>query len=969
MNRRHQTRSGTAPVLRMRPLVTACFIACLAMAGTANAQDSEADTKKPATNDKAAKDKAAKDKRPANPDSASNLDAVVVTGIQASIQNALKAKQNSDNIIEAISAEDIGKLPDSSIAESLARVSGLATQRVDGRANQISIRGLSPDFAGTTLNGREQATIGENRGVDFDQYPSELISGAAIYKTPDASLIGQGLSGTVDLHTIRPLDLPKRAIAANLRGETTSNGNLNHGSGVGDMGHRASFSYIDQYFDHTLGVAVGLAQLDSPIQEKQSQAWWWGMNNGPGSAEDVWHSPHTVGLPNNVIAQEGMQVRAKSENQVRNGLMTVIEWAPDDHYHSTLDLYYSTFNEKTYLNGAQWSSSPDDHIAYSNLGITPSQPYPIVTSGHMEGLLPMLQNDYSREHDKLFSVGWNNQYDFGNGWVVTADLSYSSAKRRLHDAYLFAGLPGQQTASADFATKIGYDFPRFYPGVDLSDPSIVQFTDPKAYGYDGREEQDRQRDTIKAFRFEVSHPVGWIFSDVNIGVNYSERKKDKQADVWLAYLTGNGSTNSTYQPGMGAPIDPDTFSGITDLGYAGIGPILNYDVLRALYSNKFYLVDRNREGDWSRNYTVRERVPVAYVKFNIDTHLGDVPLRGNVGVQVVRTDQSSQALQTNGDTLVGRLSSGTKYTKVLPSLNLSAEIADKQYLRFGFAKTLARGRIDDEKVASSASVDRVEQGPAAGQVLWSGSGGNAKLKPYVAVGTDLSWEKYFGTSSYVAAAVFNKNLLNYIYNETTLDYDFSGYINDTPSLVPTSTRGSFTRPQNGTGGRMQGLELSGALEGALVSRALDGFGVQANFSLTNSNLPVSAVSSIPGGPSTLPGLSRKVANLAFYYEKYGWSVRIAERYRSSFTGETIPLFDQLGYTKVLADKQTDFQLGYAFEHGPWNGLSLLLQVNNLTNTPVKTEQIAGLPNGVKVARPLEYDTFGRTIMFGVNYKL
>ena len=965
MNRRRLTRADAACTLRPRPLAVACLGAWLAMASGVHAQDAAPPVKKPATKDKVANET---DKRAANPDSASNLDAVVVTGIQASIQNSLKAKQNSDNIIEAISAEDIGKLPDSSIAESLSRVSGLATQRVDGRANQISIRGLSPDFTGTTLNGREQATIGENRGVDFDQYPSELISGAAIYKTPDASLIGQGLSGTVDLHTIKPLDLPKRTIAANLRGETTSNGSLNHGTGVGDMGHRASFSYIDQFMDHTLGLAVGFAQLDSPIQEKQSQAWWWSMNNGPGSAENIWGSPHTVGLPDNVLSQEGMQVRAKSENQLRNGLMTVLEWAPDDHYHSTLDLYYSTFNQKTFLNGAQWSSSPDDHIAYSNLGITPSQPYPIVTSGHMDGLLPILQNEYSREHDKLFSVGWNNQYDFGNGWVATADLSYSSAKKRLHDAYLFSGLPGLQTASADFDTLVGYGFPHFYPGVDLSDPSVVQFTDPKDYGYNGREERDRQRDTIKAFRFEISHPVGWIFSDVNIGVNYSERKKDKQADVNFATLNGNGNTNSTYLPGFGSPIDAGSLRGITDLGYGGIGPILNYDVLRALYS-QFYLTQRNGQADWSRNYTVRERVPVAYVKFNIDTHLGDIPLRGNMGVQVVRTDQSSQALQTNGDTLVGRLSGGTKYTKVLPSLNLAAEIADKQYLRFGFAKTLARGRIDDEKVASSADVARVDQGPAAGQVLWSGSGGNPKLKPYVAVGTDLSWEKYFGTASYVAVAVFNKNLLNYIYNDTQLDYDFSGYTNDNPSLVPTSTRGTFTHPENGTGGRMQGLELSGAFEGALVSRALDGFGVQANFSLTNSNLPTSAVSTIPGAPATLPGLSRKVANLAFYYEKYGWSVRIAERYRSSFTGETIPLFDQLGYTKVLADKQTDFQLGYAFDKGPWNGLSLLLQVNNLTNSPVKTEQVAGLPNGVKVARPLEYDTFGRTIMFGANYKL
>jgi hypothetical protein len=145
--------------------------------------------------------------------------------------------------------------------------------------------------------------------------------------------------------------------------------------------------------------------------------------------------------------------------------------------------------------------------------------------------------------------------------------------------------------------------------------------------------------------------------------------------------------------------------------------------------------------------------------------------------------------------------------------------------------------------------------------------------------------------------------------------------------------------------------------------------MQANFSLTNSNIPVSSISSIPGGPATLPGLSRKVANLALYYEKYGWSVRVAERYRSSFTGEAVALFDQLGYTRVLANKQTDLQLGYAFSEGRWNGLSLLLQVSNLTDTPDTTVQVSGLPNGVQVARPLEYDTWGRTLMLGLNYKL
>lgn len=960
---------------RQRPLAVACATALLglALAGAASAQQAQvqeqASTPTNARTAPVAKQaKAAEKKNKKSENTVSNLDAVVVTGIRGSIENSLKAKQNSDDIIEAISAEDIGKLPDASIAESLSRVPGLATQRMNGRASTISIRGLSPDFAGTTLNGREQATTGENRGVEYDQYPSELISGAAIYKTPDASLIGQGLSGTVDLHTIKPLDLSKRTLVANLRGEHTSNGKLNPGSGVGTLGHRASFSYIDQFFDHTLGLAVGFAQLDSPIQEKQYQAWWWSVDNGSAGAEQNWGAPHTPGLPDNVISQEGMQLRAQSQSQLRNGLMTVLEWAPGDHYHSTLDLYYSTFNEKKYTNGAQWSSSPWDNIAYSNVGITPAQPYPVVTSGTISGIAPILQNQYTKERDKLFSAGWNNQYDFGNGWTASADLSYSSAKKRLHDAYLFTGLAGGAFTNVAFNTPLGNGYPYFSPAVNLADPSAVVFTDPDGYGYNGRQEFDRQKDTIKAVRLEVSHPLGWIFSSFDLGVDYSERTKTKQADVDFAWLNGNGSTSGTYDNHFSTPVNGAYLRQPTSLGYGGIPGILYYNVLGALY-NQFYLTQRNGQGDWSRNYTVKEKVPVAYAKFNIETTLGNVPLRGNVGLQFVRTDQSSQALQTNGDTLVGRIADGAKYNNVLPSLNLAAQLTDRQYLRFGFAKTMARGRIDDEKVATSAGVGKVQNGPAAGQVLWSGSGGNPKLKPYVAVGTDLSYEFYFGKSSYFAAAVFNKNLLNYIYNQTTLNYDFSHYTNDNPTLTPTSNIGSFTRPANGTGGKMQGLELSGALEGGLLAQALDGFGVQANFSLTNSNIPKSSISSIPGGPATLPGLSRKVANLALYYEKYGWSVRVAERYRSSFTGEAVALFDQLGYTKVLANKQTDLQLGYAFTEGSWNGLSLLLQVSNLTNTPDKTVQVSGLPNNVQVARPLEYDTWGRTVMLGVNYKL
>jgi len=943
--------------IRKQPLASACAAVLLMMAASASAEEVGSG---PASPDIAGPEKKS--------DAESTLDTIVVTGIRGSIENALQAKQNSDDIIEAISAEDIGKLPDLSIAESLARLPGLATQRIDGHANVISIRGLSPDFAGTTLNGREQATTGENRGVEYDQYPSELISGAAVYKTPDASLIGQGLSGTVDLHTIRPLDFKSMAVAANLRGERTTNGDLNPGSDVGKSGHRISFSFVDQFLDHTLGVAFGLAQLDSPIQEKQYQAWWWSVNNGPAGIDQNWGGPHTPGLADGVITQEGMQLRAKSESQLRDGAMMVVEWAPTDRYHSTVDLYYSKFQQESFKNGLQWSSTPWDGVSYSDVATSAATPYPIVTSGNMIGLAPIMQNEYGKERDYLLSAGWNNRFEFDNHWQATADLSYSSARDKILDAYAFTGLPNAGLMNAGFRLPVDSGYPSFTPSVNLSDPANVVFTDPDGYGYNGRKEFDHQKDEIKAVRVEVSHPLGWIFGGMNLGLDYSDRSKAKQADVFFAWLNGNGSVDGTYHNHFYSPIGSSYLDGLTSLAYGGVPGIVNYDVLQAL-ANQFYLTQRNGKDDWSRNYTVEEKVPLAYARFNIDTALGSIPLRGNVGVQFVHTDQSSTALQSNGDTLVGTLNAGTTYNNVLPSLNLVADLGDQQYLRFGLAKSMARGRIDDEKVASSVSVSKVTEGPGAGQVLWSGSGGNPFLKPYVAVGTDLSWEKYFGDASYVAVAVFNKNLLNYIYTQTTIDYDFSGYTNDNPTLTPTTNIGSFSRPQNGTGGRMRGLELSAALEGKRLLDVLDGFGIQANYSLTNSYIPTSTVSSIPGGPTTLPGLSRKVGNVTVYYEKYGFSLRLAERYRSAFTGEAIALFDQLGYTKVLADRQTDFQAGYGFSEGSLRGLSVLLQVNNVTNSPYRTQQVSGLPNGVSVARPLEFDTYGRTILLGVNYKL
>ncbi|WP_454259180.1 TonB-dependent receptor plug domain-containing protein [Pseudoxanthomonas mexicana] len=170
--------------------------------------------------------------------SVETLDTVRVTGIRAAIATAVETKNESTSIVEAVSAEDIGKLPDISIADSISRLPGLTMQRVDGRAQVIHIRGMSEQFGGTLLNGREQVSTGGNRGVELDQYPAELINGVTVYKTPDASLVGQGLSGTVDMQSIRPLDFDGRRITFSGQGEYNSLGKLIDGSS--DKGYRAS---------------------------------------------------------------------------------------------------------------------------------------------------------------------------------------------------------------------------------------------------------------------------------------------------------------------------------------------------------------------------------------------------------------------------------------------------------------------------------------------------------------------------------------------------------------------------------------------------------------------------------------------------------------------------------------------------------------------------------------------------------
>lgn len=867
---------------------------------------------------------------PAAAPASATLSTVVITGIRKGIEDAISVKKNSDSIVEAISAEDIGKLPDSSIAESISRLPGLASQRVAGRSQTISVRGMSGDFAGTLLNGREQVSTGDNRGVEFDQYPSELLSSVLIYKTPDAALIGQGLSGTIDMQTVRPLSFPNRVVSLNLRGDKNSFGKLNADSKA--TGSRFSASYIDQFANRTLGIALGYARLDSPSQAKRWEAW--GYTSDPAVAS-------------NVKVLGGFKSYIDSTEQVRDGLMGVIQYKPSKDFESVLDLYASQFDKKQTTRGFE-VGMPWGGATLTN---------PVVQDGFLVGgtfssIKPVLRNDLNKRTDDLSAVGWNNKLKIAD-WTAVGDLSYSKAERKESILETYAGTAGTRD-NVTFTQDRDTGLPTFKTGLNYADPSIIRLVDSGGWGQDGYIKWLNVTDDLKAARLTASRDLTGFFSRMNFGLHLSERSKTKEvpeAFVDLKSSTRNPFVSAATAVPSGLLVSP------TQQSHIGFGGVLSYDVQSA-YDTLYKLTPNFHADITNKNWKVTEKVNTAYGKFDIDTDLGPVTLRGNVGLQVVHTDQSSNAYAVaNGDAVKGvtPYSGGTTYTDVLPSMNLVFGLSNDQTVRVGVAKVMARARVDQLRASRNFSYDAKQD--VASNLRWSGDGGNPELKPFRANAFDVSYEKYFGTKAYVGIAGFYKELKTYIYEQNFI-VDYKGFVNPvTGEVNPAGTMGKFKAPLNGTGGNISGIELSASIPFNLITPMLDGFGVVLSHAETSSKILPQG----PGSTMALPGLSKQVSGVTVYYEKSGFSARVSQRSRSSYVGEVSGFGADRELVFIKPEKAVDLQLGYEFNTGMYKGLSLLLQVNNLTDAPY-----ARYTDSPDI--PKEYNTYGRTMLFGVNYK-
>ena len=871
-------------------------------------------------------------------------DVIVVTGIRSAIQSSLAAKKDSNAIIEAISAEDVGKLPDLSIADALARLPGVTAQRVRGRSQQISIRGLGPDFSLALLNGREVVSAGNNRGIEFDQFPSELIAQGIVYKTPTAALAATGIAGSVDLRTIKPLNFDDRQINVSARAVVNDNGSLN--PDFSNKGYRFFGSYIDQNDDGTIGWSIGVTHQSNPTHFFSREL----------KTNEFQVSRDANGL---IFPSDNPRQGAVSRDFERTSVAGALQFEPNDRFQASLDAFYTDTQDSGIFRGtetpiASWSGANFENAIGDG---------PFADSATYSAVVPILRTDTEGNTAEIFAIGGNASYDFTERLNVLVDYGYSTLDRNDIDFESYAGTGPARSGPQD---TLVFGFPsdgRYTIDnvLDYTDPGTVLLTDPGGWGQVGFIKEPIIDDELHQLRAEADYALdNGLLSSITVGYLYTEREKNFDSNE-------NFIREGTAFSGGSLAIPTGAIVGSTNTGSIG-QDIIAYDPSGFLTDPTVYQLEKATfDVEWS----VQEQIHTAYLMLNIDSQLGSVPVRGNAGFRYVNTDQSS----------IGNIGPAINnvretYDNFLPNVNLSFEVADDTFIKLAFAQTITRPRLD--QLAANQSIttnplscvdtdaDQIPDSVVAfdppALVCFTISGGNPSLQPYRATSYDVSFEKYFTPSSALAIAFFHKDLSDWIVDFNAL-VDISqqlATVGFDPILAgnPELSTAVINGPVNFSDGSITGVEATLRVDLVDLVERLDGFG--ASFSYTYADASVDN----PGGGSVdIPGYSETVWSGDVYYEKNGVQAKLSARHRGPFLSEIQNFDGSLSGADAQSETIFDGQLGYRFDgRGDFlDGLGIQFEVFNLTNEPFVTQNdLFDTGGNVIGAFPSRHEQYGRT---------
>ena len=750
--------------------------------------------------------------------------------------------------------EDIGVLPGKSIAESLITLPGVTgALNDDGKYASLSVRGAQ-DQALSTLNGRELVTtLRGSRSVDFSLYPSTIIASAQVYKTSKASLTEGGLSGVINMNTLRPRDFDERSII--FAGEGSYNDAAGEVPWADEWGGRVNVAFIKPWSDE-LGFVASFAYANEPIVQVGSLSPFnWGSYfytvppefvtdlDGDGQSGDE-------NLPWGFIG------RHQSSTDERKSAFLSLDWDPTDSITTSLDFLYSESDSEGEAQHNQWQNFVYNSAAgISNMQFAGDDLYSatiVLDPWNIPDAVGANMQFY-QQRSEVINAGYNVKYQ-ADGWALTGDFSYSKAES-LGD-WESANLRMDQATALTFDYQAYGDHPSLVvSGSSTTDPTLWTPTSWFTLGISTLENEDE----LKTIRFDFDKFFDdSLFTSLNAGVRYYERSKRLDTiDSEASFRSGN-VWSPNYDPNWDtSPFNESLVAGTYSASNAP--DMLLWDFARIVeHLGGYQKVESvaNINTELASSWQVDEDSYAFYGQLTFASE--SIPLSGNFGLRYVDTESVSTGwadLQDGNPAVPTR--EGNEYDEWLPSLNLSYAVTDDHNLRLGYGKVMARPNVDDMRSSSAVYLNIVTG-------LLEGSGGNPKISPTVANQLTASYEWYPRDETVFTFSGHYSNLDSFVAKTSIMTE-----INGMPAQIASI--------DNGDGGYIRGWETSLIHSFSHLPGAWSGLGVSGNYAHTESNVEPDATNKFG-----LVGLSEHVANVGAWWANDRFEFRVGADYRSEY---------------------------------------------------------------------------------------
>jgi iron complex outermembrane recepter protein len=851
---------------------TASALALILGAAAANAQTNPAPANAPAAAD----------------DETVLLSEFVVHGVRSSLIGAQETKQNANVFVDSIVAQDIGKLPDNTVADALQRIPGIQVRRNNGEVDLVLIRGL-PNF-GTTVNGHEIFT-GVGRGVALQDIPAEFLQAVDVHKSTQPEHIEGGIAGLIDIRLRRPFDFKGLTAGVSTRlvyGENSEK----FGYGVSAMvSNRVQFANKSE-----LGALVGISYQRRRALDQRV----FNFLFEPVPSAGVVSTP-TIELPlttGNII---------NPADRERPAYTVSLQYRPNQNLELYSDLLYMGYRN-------DWQNY--FFIGFPRFGeFRAGSVYPGTSAGRTI-------TGFNNFH--LTSTQAYRDKTDGYQWVGGAKWTYDRLKLNAEVEYNWSSFkPSSIIVDTQFVptTPATFIFDLNQGGaanVNITGADITSPANYRLWGlFDNRGYQTSEQ---KAFKLDGEYDISQgIFTQLKTGVRFSSRDAKARSSTRndIAPADGRGVRVASTIPGFGRS-SPDALFSKSEFGaqpWYGADPEFLYNN-KATVRGLFGLGPNDPDFNPTTAYNLDEDAYAFYLQTGYKIDVGNMPLDGVVGARVVKTKQGITGFLQNGTPL----NADKDETEVLPSLNGRLKLKDNLFFRYSAVRAITRPDF-----AALNPVASLQPATTTGGAFGTGSGGNPDLESVKSDNFDIALEYYFGRADYVALTGFYRSIDGYVQTfAATETINGLGYI--------------VTRPRNAGEGSLKGLEFTYQHFFDFLPEAFRGFGVQSNFTYIEGDQD--AADTRPGAPvgarvrQPYEQVSKYNYNLILIYERGKFSTRLAYNWRGkfvdTFNGPNAPGSP----LRVISVKPTD-RLDFSASYQLAKNLTVTFDVTNILNSDYK----------------------------------